>query len=229
MSFIKSYGSKFEMFKVILGKENPVIVEVGSHYGEDSMRFVETFENPKIYCFEPDERNIFAFKKYIHNDKIKLFELALSDKNGKQEFYRSYRPGDLQEKYDWITEEDFETLKLSNSGASSLKKGYEHVFDTVDEVEVKRGDTWLTENNIEEIDLLWVDVQGAEKEVFAGFGDEINRVKFIWTEYGEQDYEGSLSRDECLNYLESLNFVNIDSASDKSRQGDLLFINKRYT
>tara|TARA_R110002153_G_scaffold1395_1_gene7183 strand:- start:7761 stop:8459 length:699 start_codon:yes stop_codon:yes gene_type:complete len=232
MSFIKSYARKFEMFRATLGKEDPVIVEVGAHYGEDSMRFVETFDNPVIHCFEPDPRNIEIFKKHIKSNAIILYEYALSNSPGMASFYSSYREKEnktVPEKYDWISKDDYNNLNLNNSGASSLKHGYGHLLDETISVVTRRGDDWINVHNIEFIDLLWIDVQGAEKEVLDGFGSELSRVKFIWTEYGEKDYDGSFSRDECISYLFDLGFVNVNSLSDKSQQGDLLFIHKRYT
>ena len=229
---MKHYGPKFAMFKQIINNEKPVIVEVGAHYGEDSMRFVETFENLSIHCFEPDPRNIEIFKKHISSDNITLYEYALSNCNGLASFYSSYREKedkDVPSKYDWISKDDYNNLNLNNSGSSSLKIGYKHILGESIEVETRRGDEWVKENNIELIDLLWLDVQGAEKEVLEGFGQEIDRVKFVWTEYGEQDYDGSFSRDECISYMFDLGFVNVNNLSDKSQQGDLLFINKQYT
>ena len=82
MKYMKHYGEKFNMFKSIIKKNNPVIVEVGAHYGEDSMRFVETFPKCKIFCFEPDKRNIDIFKKYVNDKRVHLFEVALSNKSG---------------------------------------------------------------------------------------------------------------------------------------------------
>ena len=64
-SIMKKYQQKFENFKYVIGKDNPIIIEIGSHYGEDSLRFIETFENAKVYCFEPDPRNIDIHKKHI--------------------------------------------------------------------------------------------------------------------------------------------------------------------
>ena len=126
-SIMKKYQQKFENFKYVIGKDNPIIIEIGSHYGEDSLRFVETFKNSKVYCFEPDPRCIAVFKKYIQNDRITLFEIALSNENGTAEFYQSYddsKSNFVPEKYVWIDIEDYKNNKLSNSGSSSLKAGY---------------------------------------------------------------------------------------------------------
>lgn len=230
MSYMKNYRHKFSMFKTIIGREDPIIVEVGSHYGEDTLRFLETFKNPSIYCFEPDPRNIIVFKKYVKEEKVKLYESALSDFNGKSLFFQSYI--ELEEnlvphKYDWVSKEDYFDNKLNSSGASSLKKGYGKTFDKPIKIDVIKGSSWMKENKIKEIDLLWVDVQGSEKEVIQGFGTSLNKANFIWIEYGETMYEGGMTRQETINLLSDYGFVCIENLSDKGLQGDLLFVNDK--
>jgi FkbM family methyltransferase len=234
MSFMKNYGPKFAMFKHIIGKESPVIVEVGSHYGEDTLRFLETFKSPLIYCFEPDPRNIAIFEKYVKNKNVKLHTQALSNFNGKSSFYQSYielNDNEVPQKYDWITKEEYFSNNLNSSGASSLKKGYNKLLGSKTEVDVLKASQWAKENKIKEIDLLWVDVQGSEKEVILGFEDEIQKVKFLWIEYGEELYEGAMSRSQTIDLLDSLGFTCIENLSNKAYQpqGDLLFINKNHS
>jgi len=224
--FLKHYKQKFKMFRDLLGRENPSIVEIGAHYGEDSMRFIETFPKCTVYCFEPDPRNLYVFKKYINHERVLLYECALSNTEGELDFYVShdYNSDKVPEKYDWISLEDYRDKKLSNSGSSSLKKGY---INNVGKISVKarRFDNWYNEVNPGKIDLAWIDVQGAEKDVIEGMGETIKNIKFIWVEYGERFYQGAMSRSETINFLNSLGFQPIDNISDKSPQGDILFKN----
>ncbi len=231
-SIMKKYQQKFENFKYVIGKDNPIIIEIGSHYGEDSLRFIETFENAKVYCFEPDPRNIDIHKKHIDDSRIKLFEIALSNNTGEADFYQSYDDKEIPErvfdKYDWIDKEDYVKKNLNNSGSSSLKKGYSNVLEDTIKVKTKRFDEWYDENLSEQIiDFCWIDVQGAEKDVFDGMGSTIEKVKHIWVEYGEMNYEDAMSRDETIRYLESKGFFLITSLSSHNNSGDLLFVNRR--
>lgn len=227
MSWMKHYARKFEAFKVILKKRDPVIVEIGAHFGEDSVRFSEAFPEGKIYCFEPDPRCITVFKKYVKNDRIKLFEVALSDSNGVANFFQSYddtKSDFVPDKYDWIDLEDYKNNKLSNSGSSSLKEGYRNNLDKIS-VNTQRFDSWYAENSPGNIDLAWIDVQGAEKEVLKGFGDTISLVSHIWIEYGEKEYTGAMSRNETIKFLGEKGFdlLNMFSTPSFAPQGDLLF------
>ena len=232
MAWMKTYGKKFEDFKSILNKDNPKIIEIGAHFGEDSVRFSETFANAEIFCFEPDPRCVKVFKKYVKDKNIKLFPIALSDKNGTAEFYQSYDNNIVDfvpNKYDWIDVKDYNDNKLSNSGSSSLKAGYRNNLDKI-VVETKRFDDWYIENNISDIDLVWIDVQGAEKEVLDGIGDTINNIGLIWIEYGEKEYEGALSREETILYMKEKGFLIVDALSSNSESGDLMLYNSmRYS
>ena len=227
MSFMKDYGPKFEMFKQRLQKDDPVIVEIGSHYGEDTMRFLETFKDLKIYCFEPDPRNIMIFKKHVNNKKIELFEYALSDREGTMDFYLSHdnKIDSVPEKYDWISLEDYSKKRLSNSGSSSLKKGYSKNFQKI-QVRTRRFDNWTVENYNGPIDLVWMDVQGAERDVLNGMGSTIGNIKFIWMEYGEKFYQDAMDRQESITLMDSLGFIEVPHCSDTTPQGDILFKNK---
>ena len=227
MSFMKHYGPKFEMFKQILQKDNPIIVEIGAHYGEDTMRFLETFKDLKIYCFEPDPRNIMIFKKHVNNKKIELFEYALSDREDTINLYLSHdnKIDSVPEKYDWISLEDYSKKRLSNSGSSSLKKGYSKNFHKI-QVRTRRFDNWAIENYNDTIDLVWMDVQGAERDVINGMGSTIGNIKFIWMEYGEKSYQDAMNRIETIQFMSSLGFVEVPHYSDKTPQGDLLLKNK---
>tara|TARA_R100001480_G_C4659214_1_gene171945 strand:- start:7 stop:666 length:660 start_codon:yes stop_codon:yes gene_type:complete len=215
------------MFKQLLQKDDPVIVEIGSHYGEDTMRFLETFKDLKIYCFEPDPRNIMIFKKHVNNKKIELFEYALSDREGTMDFYLSHdnKIDSVPEKYDWISLEDYSKKRLSNSGSSSLKKGYSKNFQKI-QVRTRRFDNWTVENYNGPIDLVWMDVQGAERDVLNGMGSTIKNIKFIWMEYGEKFYHDAMDRQESIVLMDSLGFIEVPHCSDTTPQGDILFKNK---
>ncbi len=219
------------MFKVIINRMNPTIVEIGAHFGEDSVRFVETFPACRVYAFEPDPRSVEIFKKHVNSDRIELIELALSDVEGELEFFQSYQEypqKDVPNKYDWINEQDYKKGKLNNSGSSSLKRGYQHVLGETIKVKTKRYDQWFRERNLGYVDLAWIDVQGAEKDVILGMGEEIKKIKFIWTEYGEMMYEGSMTRQETINLLGERGFKVVEELSDRGTSGDLLFVNRSH-
>jgi len=227
MSWMKHYASKFEAFKSLIGNTSPTIIEIGAHFGEDSARFAEAFPEASIFCFEPDPRCVKVFKKYVKHSNVKLVELALSSTAGEADFFRSFDDQlveSVPDKYDWISIEDYNDNKLSNSGSSSLKPGYRNNLDKI-KVKTERFDTWYRGSKLRDIDLVWMDVQGAEKDVIEGFGDILEKVNFIWMEYGESEYSGSMSREETISLLRQKGFKFAPSHSSPATlpQGDLLF------
>lgn len=223
---MKHYGPKFDLMRRIIGKDNPVIVEIGAHFGEDSLRFAATFPGLQLSCFEPDPRCITAFKKYVNDPRISLYEVALSDAEGEATFYQSYEDPaaqDVPAKYDWIDKDFYNSQDLNNSGASSLKKGYALNKEKPIQVKTMRFDKWYETVPIETIDLVWLDVQGAEREVIEGMGTSIQHINLIWMEYGEVHYEGGLSRQETVDLLKTKNFIAVPQLSDNTPTGDLLF------
>jgi hypothetical protein len=143
------------------------------------------------------------------------------------DFYLSHdnKIDSVPEKYDWISLEDYSKKRLSNSGSSSLKKGYSKNFHKI-QVRTGRFDNWAIENYNDTVDLVWMDVQGAERDVINGMGSTIGNIKFIWMEYGEKSYQDAMNRIETIQFMSSLGFVEVPRYSDKTPQGDLLLKNK---
>ena len=214
--------NKFRIIKSLI-KNNPIIVEIGAHYGEDSARFLKVFTGITLHCIEPDPRNIQAIRKYLNDPRMKTHELAISNKDGEADFHLSYNKeitNKTLQKYGWISKEDYINLNLNSSGASSLKLGYPLHHKTV-KVKTSRLDTWMRECKISRIDFLWIDVQGAEKEVIEGLGSAI--IDFIWVEYGETEYEGSLTRKQTISLLVQKGYKLVKKHSSIGPKGDLLF------
>ena len=46
---LEKYKSKFENLQKIIGKDSKIILEIGGHYGEDTLRFYKYFPNSQIY------------------------------------------------------------------------------------------------------------------------------------------------------------------------------------
>lgn len=166
--------------KKLLKKDNPVIFEIGCADGKDTIEFISTFGNDlKIHCFEPEIKNIQIVKNTVKFPGHYLFEGAVSNKDGTIIFHRSRtdNPNDL-------------------SYSGSIKRPKEHLtvwpfikFDQEMEVKTITLDTYCKENNVEFIDFIWADVQGAEVDLIEGgkhmFAD---KIKYFYTEYANVEY-----------------------------------------
>lgn len=179
--------------KNLINKENPIIFEIGCADGGDTLEFINTFNDLEIYCFEPEPKNIKLVKERINYPKHHLFEGVISDVNGQLIFNRSRtdNPDDL-------------------SYSGSIKKPKEHLnewsfikFDEQITVESITLDKFCEDKNIELIDFIWADVQGAEENLILGGLNTLNKkVRYFYTEYSNKEYyEGQLKLDSLLNLL----------------------------
>lgn len=144
---------------------NPeVILEIGSRDAIQSIQFSRLYKKAKIYAFECNPSSIAVCRKNASKYKnIEVVPFAVFNKKTKLSFYVVNR----------------------NKGASSIFKPNDRYIKMPNikiRVDSIRIDEWAKENNIKNIDLVWIDLQGAEYEAFEGFGDLLKNVQAIYTE-----------------------------------------------
>ena len=208
------------------------IFELGSRDLIDTIKLLDHFENSSIYAFECNSDCLIECNKNISNldedkkKRLNLIEKAVSITNGPVTFY----PFDLQ--------------KYNNMGASSMLKIDFSLRNKNDpdynlpnpqkEITVNgiRLDTFISENNIKNIDLLCIDLQGYELNALKSLGYYLHIVKYIITECSmKSTYTGGTTFKELNEYLNKHNFK-YDSCNknDLSLTGfsefDALFINQ---
>ena len=234
----------------IENKANPIILEIGAHYGEDTIDMLKVFNKPNIFCFEPHPGNAAFMRKHFGMQKrkqfkmefdlyegsdgvIKLYEIALSNCDGIQnaEFNMIISPlgeAKLPKKYEWMNEDDYRELRLNDSGGSSLKDGYRN--EDCEKVIVRTMclDRWAIQEcmNPERkplderpIDFIWMDVQGAEKDVIDGANGTLQKTKYVWTEFGETHYDGGMTKQETIAMFAKIGFQPLLSDSNNLLMG----------
>ena len=203
----------------LLKKDNPIIIEIGSNNGETTENFLRFMPNAKIFCFEPDPRAIKKFKERINHPNVKLFECAIGRVNGPITFYQS---SGYDENADW-----------DQSGSIRIPKAHLQIypwvkFDSQIKVQMVRLDDWLTEYNIEYIDLIWADIQGAESDMIISGTEALKRTHFLYTEYSNHEcYEGQASLKEIDELLPE--FMTSRLFNDDVLFENLNFVNKEYS
>ncbi len=197
--------------------------EVGSHFGIDTAKIIKFTSN--IHCFEPDLRNIEIFKKL--GLSVVLNQIAISNIDGYAEFYLS--SGNVYEsKYGPTNNEILNRNDWSASSSLKLPKNHKIVtpwvkFENNINVQTKRIDTYCLEKNIEKIDFIWMDVQGAEMDVIQGMGNMKNKIHFIYTEYSDNElYENQPTKDQIIENLGNDWRLVFDFG------GDILLENKKF-
>ncbi|MCX5791485.1 MAG: FkbM family methyltransferase [Elusimicrobia bacterium] len=234
--------------KGLLRKENPVVLEIGAHYGSDTEEFLEEFKNIRIFCFEPDPRCIEKFKQRIRDPRCSLLEAAVSDADGRALLHQS---SGWPEEHWWNSPRLLGLLGLTVpwlpaggrlgernkiwDDSSSLKPAVSRcgrypwlLFEKDVEVRVLRLDTWTREQGIRAVDFIWADVQGAERELIHGAGETLRTCKYLYMEYGETSpYPGAMTRAETIELLGAHGFEAIPAYSSRGAVGNLLFNNRK--
>ena len=76
-----------KVIKKIAKFKSPIIFDIGGNEGESLDFFLNIFNNPTIYSFEPEIKSYQKLlKKYGNHKKINLFNLAFGSKKEKVRF-----------------------------------------------------------------------------------------------------------------------------------------------
>lgn len=159
---------------------DPIIVEGGAHIGLDTLEFAKIWPQSKIYAFEPDRR-IFRrlSRNTINHPQIKTYPWALADRHGRASFYVSAGTSDASSSIlkPKTHLEEFPSVTFSN-----------HVY--VDTINLQ---DWAKAEGLTQIDLLWLDLQGAEYLALKNSLDLLKRTRLIYLEANHSEtYEGTM-------------------------------------
>lgn len=197
----------------IVKKDNPIIVEVGSNDGSDTLEFLKNFQNANVHCFECEPRAIKLWRDRVLDPRATLYEFALDEEEGIGEFFQSGgspRPG----VDDWHM-----------SGSLAQPTGHlQHStwckFDNKIVVCKSTLDHFARDTKLDHIDFLWIDVQGVEMRVLKGATEILKRTKFVKLEcHATELYAGQATRMDFVNLFKDWEFVGIFA-------DDLLFHNR---
>jgi FkbM family methyltransferase len=196
-----------------------IIFDVGSRDCLQSIEFYNAFPHSKIYAFECNPNTLHICKKNIeaYSDRITLIEGAVCDYDGEITFY----PINQQKT---IT-----SWKDGNPGASSLFKSngsYIHEKYIQDEIKTNchRLDTIMQKYNIPRVDIIWMDLQGAELLALKGLGSYLDNVKYIHTEASHREmYSGQVMFKELNDFVLSHNFVIKNNLTYTGWQEDIIY------
>jgi 2-O-methyltransferase len=179
-----------ELIRACIRSAKPVVIEIGCNDGTNTLEFVEMFPDGRIYCFEPDPRPIARFKANIKDTpNVALFDLAISDHNGTTEFFQSAGKGPGH---------DGPVLPDGWDASGSIRQPKLHLtaypdvtFERSIVVKTMTLDSWCATHDVDAIDFIWMDVQGAELDVFAGARKSLSKSRYVYTEYSNAElYKG---------------------------------------
>jgi hypothetical protein len=71
-------------------------------------------------------------------------------------------------------------------------------------------DSWFAEQDIDQIDLIWADVQGAEENLIKGALKTLSHTKYFYTEYEDGEfYEGQITLQQIKTLLPKFKVIGL--------------------
>lgn len=197
--------TELDWVREIVGKrEYPVVVELGAHHGTETVQIYDACRpRPEMYvAVEADPRAVLVLIRNVRGRRVNVVNAAIADHSGEIEFHlsegRDQASGSIREPKDhlkYFPDVRFDqTVVVPCLALNQLGR------------EFQVGPYDPTGKGC--IDLIWCDIQGAERDMIAG-----GSVTLGWTRYllAEADrcemYEGQATRDELIKMLPGFRLI----------------------
>ncbi|GEC77399.1 FkbM family methyltransferase [Flavobacterium aquatile] len=179
-AFYTTYKELFEknIYEFRSDNPKPLIIDCGANMGLSVLYFSKLFPNSKIIAFEPDQSVLPFLEKNIVDQKLTNVTLH---KNAV-----------------WSKEEELTFYTDKNMGG---RVGVAYIDQTPIKVQALRLKDFLKQP----IEMLKMDIEGAEYEVLVDCVDELSNIKHIFLEY-HSFYNEEQHLDDILSILKKQNF-----------------------
>lgn len=194
------------------------IIHIGAHYGEEFQSYANNNIRDLIF-FEPVPSTFEILKENLQGKAI-LVNKALGNDTRKIEM----------------------NIETANNGQSSSiltpdihLKQYPHIqFNSTIEVDMIKLDDFMNEyysfgymGEPAAFNLINIDVQGYELEVFKGAKDYLKQVDYIITEVNRDEvYKGCAKVDELDSFLSGYGFERVETTWDGGTWGDAFYVKR---
>jgi len=198
------------IIEILKAADKPTVVELGTFHAEDA-----AWMSPharRYIALEPDPRNADYIRENGFNGITNFYEAAVAAHSGTIELH--------------LCENEIGY----GTASSSIRKPKKHLeffpwctFPKTVEVQCVTLDNLYETEKLEKVELLWVDVQGAERDVIEGGREALSRTRYLFIEADDHEmYEGQANRAELLAMLPGWEIV-------KEFDYNLLLRNSNYS
>ena len=190
------------------------VFDVGAHVGKTAAAYRKCFGEATVHCFEPTEATFKELRENTRADaRIIAHQMAVSDHPGAVEFHCNQHVSS-------------NSLLKTGRDANRFWGGTLLQTERVTTVEATTLDAFCATGRVDGIDVLKMDIQGAELRALKG-GSELIAARKIRLIYMEvifvPSYEGQAQLHEVLAWLMERGYALHNFYNLTSRKGRLLF------
>lgn len=162
------------------------VVELGAHDGEDTAWMTQVNQNLRFLCVEADPVNYAVLVGRNLPAAIPVHG-AIYDHDGTCEFWQS---------------------RSNGGGFGSIYQPFDSCgvsardFTKIGPIPCYTMDSLCEQYRVQEIELLYVDIHGAEKDMIAHGRKALSKTRYLFMEvFGHEAYAGMVRRDALLSML----------------------------
>ena len=214
-------GVPLEIMSLLPRNRPLTFIDIGANAGQFSTAMCAEYKIEKGILIEPVEKLIPVLKNIFPDEQVfKIMHAAVSDRVEETDFYVNHDA-------DFVSS----LFKLDNKGDAV---GHLHFEDAVlTKVQAVTLDHITKAEKLHAIDLIKIDVQGAEHLVLQGAAETLKKTRVVYTEFSFKPvYEGSSVFTDLYRFLSDNNFIlthispGFTAPNGELLQGDALFVNK---
>lgn len=188
------------------------VIHIGAHYGEEYEDYVK-MGIPYMMFFEPVKATCEKLmEKVVCSDKVQVYRIALGNRTGIAEMYIE---------------------KANNGQSNSLLAPGTHLtqypqipFVGKEQVVVMELDSIVFDHS--KFNMINIDAQGYELEVFKGAVKTLSNIDIIYSEINtEQVYQGCCQVEELDEFLGGFGFKRVLTDLSPKSWGDALYLKQK--
>lgn len=214
-------GYSISSYRILRGiaahcSELGTIIDVGANKGQFALASTKRFPHANVISFEPLPEQYEKYKKNLGKLKrVKIHNVALGSEAGIIDFYRNEHSHASS------------ALPISDEQKKAIP---ETANTTKIQVKVNRLDEAISENEINGLTLLKLDVQGYERNVLEGATKLLSKIDYIVFEASFIPmYNGEPLFDEMHRFLKDIGFELIAPVGFlEDKNGDILQMDFLY-
>lgn len=145
------------------GLSPQVVFDIGGNIGVAARYFAHRFPQAQVHSFEPVPENLEVMRRNLESSAVHAHSYGLGGKSGEFEFHTpAAAPGDVS---------GYSSFGAAGSASRTVRAAVQAVPEV------------LRKLNLERVDVIKIDVEGAEHDIISAFPDEL-LGKVTWV-YGE--------------------------------------------